>query len=190
MTSTLTKRLLGACVLVAATLVLTSLLPSPHSLPPRNPAVKRVTYDLRQPAPVEKPAQPATAASPEVTTTIPTAPVQPEPAPKAAPEHAAKSISTGTAPEPPAAAPVHKSAGERRWYVQIGIYVKLANARHSVERLKAAGIRARLDEVAFKGGTRHRVRCGPLATEAQALRLRQSVAKVGFNDARVAREAD
>lgn len=49
MNEVLGKRLLGACVLVAATLVLANLLPAPQRLPPPEAAAKHITYDLRQP---------------------------------------------------------------------------------------------------------------------------------------------
>ena len=49
MNQILAKRLLGAGVLVAVTLLLANLLPAPQSMPPPEAAAKRITYDLRQP---------------------------------------------------------------------------------------------------------------------------------------------
>ena len=81
MNEVLGKRLLGACVLVGATIVLANLLPSPQAVPPPEEHAKRVTYDLR-PVPEVAKIEPPPAPAAE-----PAAPVQPAIEPQAPPAH-------------------------------------------------------------------------------------------------------
>lgn len=92
MNEVLGKRLLGACVLVGATIVLANLLPSPQAVPPPEEHAKRVTYDLRpvpEVAKIEPPpapaAEPAVPAQPALEPQAPAHPIaQPQPKPTVA----------------------------------------------------------------------------------------------------------
>ena len=101
MNEVLAKRLLGACVLVGATIVLANLLPSPQAVPPPEEHAKRVTYDLRpvpEVAKIEPPPAPASE---------PAMPVQPAIEPQAPPTHpiveAPPKPAVAVAPKPKAA---------------------------------------------------------------------------------------
>ncbi|HZP11366.1 MAG TPA: SPOR domain-containing protein [Nevskiaceae bacterium] len=98
MNEVLTKRLLGACVLVGATIVLANLLPSPQAVPPTEEHAKRVTYDLR-PAPEVAKIEPP-----------PPAPVAEAPTPAQAPVEtpAQSALPIAEAPPKPAVAPKPK----------------------------------------------------------------------------------
>jgi cell division septation protein DedD len=75
MNEVLAKRVLGACVLVGATIVLANLLPAPQAVAPPEEHAKRVTYDLRPAQEVAK-IEPAPA---------PVAPLALPPEPQSAP---------------------------------------------------------------------------------------------------------
>jgi cell division septation protein DedD len=231
MDDVLTKRLLGACVLVVSALLLTRLLPAPHVLPEPANSAQRVIYDLRKPqfelstaqieallAPFDAaglvarwlppmPVEPVAVSiplhgpsdetrqvtvrstTPRVQTTAPAAlkpkagipaPKPPVPAkPLEAADQAPTSASGGKSSAPPSAAALGG------WFVQIGVFALEINARQSAQRLRAAGLEARILSLDTAAGPRQRVRAGPYGSREQALAARATVVSLGYPDARV-----
>jgi cell division septation protein DedD len=118
-----------------------------------------------------------TPAAPRAQPATPVLPTQPEPAPQAA----GPSPST---PEQQVAA-----AGGGGWYVQVGVFASEANANKAAKRLQDAGQPVRADRFKSQAGIRHRVRCGPFSSAAEAQSARSAVAALGFTDARMSEEA-
>jgi cell division septation protein DedD len=197
MNDVLAKRLLGACVLVGATLVLANLLPSPQALPPAEEHAKRVTYDLRQPPEVAKiESAPVVAATeqPAEQPIKPPAPPAQQIAKAAPPPHAVAVPKPAPTPKPAPVAkatPELKSAAEPRasaWYLQIGAFAQEDNATKTVAKLRDAGLQPHQDTITLKTGKRFRVRCGPFASQDEAEQGKVKAMQIGFADARVARD--
>ena len=206
MDEVLGKRILGACVLVLLALVLSSLLPQPHALPP-TVADKRVVYDLRQlkaappavppvsvapdvPAPSPKPAPPVAEAPKQPAKNPPKQPPAQEPSPSAAMTPSEAPTVQPPTPVPPAAStPAKVTPIEFSWYIQIGAFAHEGNAQLSMKRLRDAGLHPRTDVLGAGATKRYRVRCGPYPSRKQALQQQARVAKLGFADARVTGDA-
>lgn len=202
MNEVLGKRLLGACALVAVTLILANLLPDPQALPPSDQAAKRRSYDLRPapPAPerIEREAPPVVVASlPADTDPVPPpaepTPVRPKPAPPSKrPSTPPKPVTAATVepsvPKPAVAEGAGAAPSPASWYVQIGAFAREANAQNSVRRLQQAGLQVRQDTIDGKLGRRYRVRCGPFTSREDAENERLRATKLGFGDARLAQE--
>jgi rare lipoprotein A len=102
------------------------------------------------------------------------------------PVTAATGAATGAAPviTPPGSSSV---AGGR--FLQAGSFASRANAAALADRLTASGIQgASIREAQVGGRTLYRVRVGPVADDAQAVRLTEQLRSVGIPDARLAPE--
>lgn len=196
MDETLKRRVTGAAVLLAGALGLSLLLPQPGG--PREPAdgARQVIVDLTQPpltptsvappqessaggvtAPPEEPPvviETALAAlSPELSP-APTAAPQPEPtaAPPPIPESTRfKLDSRLSLPNAPPAAPAIKT---RVWFVQIGSFSDINNARQAQAKLRAEGALIIPSDTA--AGVSYRVRLGPYASKDIATAKRDRLA--------------
>jgi rare lipoprotein A len=102
------------------------------------------------------------------------------------PVTAATGAATGAAPviTPPGSSSV---AGGR--FLQAGSFASRANAAALADRLTASGIQgASIREAQVGERTLYRVRVGPVADDAQAVRLTEQLRSVGIPDARLAPE--
>lgn len=126
---------------------------------------------------------PLAAPAPPVTTqTLPESPKPAQTPPAAAPKPVA------AAPKPAAAAPkpaepVAKPAASNVGFaVQLGAFSKAADANALRDKLRAGGFSAFVEQVKTDKGTLSRVRVGPVASRADADKLKSQVAaKVGIN---------
>ncbi|MET0655677.1 MAG: SPOR domain-containing protein [Pseudoxanthomonas sp.] len=155
--------------------------------------VKAQVVTLDAPAATSaSPSQPlATAAPPPVTTQA----LPPEPAkavqtpPAAAKPVAAAPKPAATAPPMPTPAPAVKpvetpkpAASNVGFAVQLGAFSKAADANAMRDKLRAGGFSAFVEQVSTDKGTLSRVRVGPVASRADADKLKAQVAaKVGIN---------
>src|SRR5690606_34197336 len=109
-----------------------------------------------------------------------TAATTPPPAPAAKPEPASPAPAAPKPAEPPKPAPV--AAASVGFVVQLGAFSKPADATALRDRLRAQGIVAFTDTVDTDKGRLTRVKAGPVASRADADRLKAQVqAKVGID---------
>lgn len=119
------------------------------------------------PAPVKAPpAEPSRPAPPPAVATKPAAPAQTTPAQVAA-------------AKPPTA------KGGPSWWVQIGSYSDIDNARQVEVRLRELQQPAVVAPIDTAKGTLYRVRGGPYASEAQAKSAHEAIMRSGYADARM-----
>jgi hypothetical protein len=88
----------------------------------------------------------------------------------------------------------HKKAldggSHRRWFLQVSSSPEQSEAIKLVAALKAKGYRAYVVPALVRGGVWHRVRLGPLSTEAEARALRNRIVSTEqLRDAFIGREA-
>lgn len=131
-------------------------------------------------------AQPAATAAPVATQALP--PEAPKPAATPASklaEVAPKPATTTPKPEVVAAKPVDApkpAAAGVGFAVQLGAFSKASDANAMRDKLRAGGFSAFVEQVKTDKGTLSRVRVGPVASRADADRLKTQVAaKVGIN---------
>jgi len=141
-------------------------------LPSASTAAATATELPPTPAPPAKataaPAPAATGqAAPTVTSPAPTPPASPAPQPATPP--AATSV-PATAPD---SAP---AAGGVGYAVQLGAFVNAADANALRDRVRAGGFSAFVEQVRTDKGMLNRVRVGPVASRAEAERLKSQVA--------------
>lgn len=122
-------------------------------------------------------ARPTTIATPTARPTL-----APTPKPTQAPTATPKPTLAPTAPV--AAAPAAAAQGDR-WWVQIGSYSNITNAREGETRLKALGIPVFIAPIDSPNGILYRVRGGPYADKANGEKALAAVLKDGFKDARL-----
>ncbi len=127
-------------------------------------------------APTAKPTAKPTAIPTAVPTAKPTAKptLAPTPLPTLAPT---------TKPLPTAAAAA--AAEGDRWWVQIGSYSDITNAREGETRLKALGIPVFIAPIDSANGILYRVRGGPYSDKTKGEKALAAVLKDGFPDARL-----
>ena len=154
-----------------------------------------VTLDAPATTPASTSVPLAAAAPPSVTTqTLPSEPAKPTQAPPAStpkPVAAAPKPATATpataAPKPaePVAKPVESAkpaASNVGFAVQLGAFTQAADANALRDKLRAGGFSAFVEQVKTDKGTLSRVRVGPVASRADADKLKAQVAaKVGIN---------
>ncbi len=134
--------------------------PKPTAAPTPKPTVTPVA------TPKPTPSQTPTAAPTPAPTPKPT--VVPTPAPTVVPT--------------PATAP---AAAGQRWWVQIGSYADIVNAREAESRLRAMGQAVVVAPIESASGTLYRVRSGPYANEAEAQAAQTLIARSGYAEARL-----
>ena len=141
-----------------------------------------VTLDAQTttPAPTSVP-QAATAAAPITTQALP-----PEPAKQVqAPVPTAKPVAAAPKPVAPTTQPAEApkpAAATVGFAVQVGAFSKPADANAMRDKLRASGFSAFVEQVRTDKGTLSRVRVGPVASRADADKLKAQVAaKVGID---------
>lgn len=157
---------------------------------PASPAAKAPAA-ATNPAPgaaaVPPPAAVKPAAKPELSPVAPAVAVA-RPAEKSAetpPPAAAKPAPGATAPlTPKPAAPPPPRA--ETWFVQVGGFADIANARQAQDRLKAAGQASILSPIDTANGTLYRVRIGPFASREAAAPALARATSAGFAAAKLA----
>lgn len=142
--------------------------PSLRPTPSAPPAAAR-------PAPTARPT-PAVKSTPKPTampTAKPTATPTPRPTVTPAP----------TLAPTPTPAPV--AAGREVWWVQVGSYADIGNAREVESRLAALGQAVVVAPIEAAAGTLYRVRAGPYDSAARAESAHAQIARAGMTEARV-----
>ncbi|NCT72456.1 MAG: sporulation protein [Xanthomonadaceae bacterium] len=134
------------------------------------PATPAVTTQALPPEPAKPAPKPApTESKPVATTPAETKPVSP-PAPKP----------VATAPKPTEAS--KSAASDTGFAVQLGAFSNAADANALRDRARGAGFSAFVEQVRTDKGTLSRVRVGPVASRADADRLKAQVAsKIGVD---------
>lgn len=173
---------------------------APAALPPK---IEPPKAEPVKPAPAKPAAPISEAAKPAAKTEAPAKPeqVKPEPVkplaapPKTeapvAPAKPAEAPKPVEAPKPaaPAAAPVAPAskppASGGSWYVQIGGFADIGNARQAQDKVKAAGQSSVLAPIDTAKGTLYRVRAGPYASREAAQAAQDVLAGKGFPDAKL-----
>jgi cell division septation protein DedD len=149
-----------------------------------------VTLDAAAPAtPSASTSVPLAASAPSVTTqTLPESPKPTQTAPTPAPKPVAvapKPAAVAPKPAEPVAKPAETpkpAASNVGFAVQLGAFSKAADANALRDKLRAGGFSAFVEQVKTDKGTLSRVRVGPVASRADADKLKAQVAaKVGIN---------
>ncbi|MGB0218213.1 MAG: SPOR domain-containing protein [Sinimarinibacterium flocculans] len=213
MNDKLKRRLTGAAVIVLVALALAALLPEPQLAPSVEDELRVVTIPLQEEAIVEtaplddgeagtaggadSPPEivdgdgvapetpPAPASTPTARPTTrptpkPTArpPATPSPGPTPAP------AATAT-PRPLPTAAAGADAGGEIWWVQVGSYADIGNAREAESRLAALGQKVIVAPIETASGTLYRVRAGPYTSAARAQAAHEQVVRAGMPEARL-----
>lgn len=135
------------------------------------------------PAPTAEPTPVATVKPTAKPTAVPTPKATPVAKPSTTPRPQ-PTLAATTAPAPTAVAAAAGAGGDR-WWVQIGSYSDITNAREGEARLKALGIPVFIAPLESPGGILYRVRGGPYADKAKGEKALAAVLKDGFKDARL-----
>lgn len=107
----------------------------------------------------------------------------PSPVPTPSPVRVAVAAPSPTAsPTPP---PGAQTGTGTRWWVQIGSYSDIANARIVETRMRAIGQAVVIAPIDTRSGVLYRVRCGPFATEAAGSEVHVRVVAAGYPEARL-----
>lgn len=134
------------------------------------------TLELESQAPVDAFADdPARAPEPAVTQPPRQAAPPPASAPPVSTAPPAPQTSSVAAVAAPTAAAV---AADGRFLLQIGTFTRADNANQLVQRLLAAGVPARAENVTIAGSPQVRVTAGPFATRAAAEQARQDAQRL------------
>ncbi|HEU4663456.1 MAG TPA: SPOR domain-containing protein [Dokdonella sp.] len=195
----LKQRLLGAAVLIALAVIFVPMLIS-GSAPQKSAEMETSTLAI-PPAPdrefqtrvlpvdptAANPTTPAAASLPETIATVDTATAKASPPPAPAPAEVASAAPPKPAPakpEPARPQPVETAkpgpgqAANGRYYVHLGVYANVKNARDLVASLKKGGFPASAEASEYQGKPAERVRVGPFAdraaAEAARLRIKQA----------------
>lgn len=206
MNEQLKRRFTGLALIVLILFLLSWVLPKPGELPPAGDNVQRVTLDLQtsdvrseassppstpvppvieapqsaDPARIEKT---AAAAEPDIeeppppaTATVPkpaTPPLETAKPVVRNPPKAAAALPHVSSPNPAAKPAV------THWYVQLGAFSDVANARQLLEQYKAQKFPGILSPADTPKGARYRVRIGPYAKREQAADTQKRMIKAG-----------
>ena len=95
------------------------------------------------------------------------APVPPVPAASEAPSETATATATATQPSPAVEARPTTLA-RQRFYINVGLFAKEANAQNALDKLERAGLATLSSTVSTSQGERTRVRAGPFNSEQEA----------------------
>ena len=165
------RRLIGAVALLA---VLVLILPMVLDKEPR-----RATNDIV----VHIPAKENVPFNPDL------APVEAEPKPEPAPPEPVVNTPGPAVPDdaeapplPPFGKPI-KPIGERGFFVQVGVFSKVENAKSVQEKLAKNKLIAVTDRIKTSAGERTRVRLGPFASRNEADNVLSNVKRTGEKNA-------
>ncbi len=131
------------------------------------------------PVATEKPA-PTPTSTPKPT---PKPTATPVPTPVATPKPTPVPSLAPTAPPRPTAAPA--AAGREVWWVQVGSYADIGNAREVESRLAAIGQTVVVAPIDAAAGTLYRVRAGPYDSAVRAEAAHAQITGAGLAEARV-----
>ncbi len=216
MDETLKRRLVGTGLLLAAAFILVSVLPDPQLGVQGADEFQRVTIELAAPEAVTpEAAAPAPASVPDraagtdaMAASVPAQVTQaPASAPAASAEGAAPDLDGGQPaprpesapvgegarpepqPPPPAAtaAPVAAPGDGARWWVQVGSFSAIENARQAEAQLRRMGEKSLIAPIETARGTLYRVRSGPYSSESLAKAAQAQAVRSGYTDAQVVR---
>lgn len=103
------------------------------------------------------------------------------PAPSAVPTPSPVRVAVAS----PSTTPPPAAAGGARWWIQIGSYSDIANARVVETRMRAIGQAVVIAPIDTRSGVLYRVRCGPYASQAAGQEVHARVVAAGYPEARV-----
>lgn len=133
--------------------------------------------------PTAKPTLAPTAPPTQKPTPLPT--LKPTPVPTPLPTAAPTPLPSAKPLPTVASAAAAASTDGDRWWVQIGSYSDITNAREGESRLKALGIPVFIAPIDSPNGILYRVRGGPYSDKANGEKALAAVLKDGFADARL-----
>ncbi|MFC4253258.1 SPOR domain-containing protein [Sinimarinibacterium flocculans] len=138
------------------------------------------------PAPASTPtARPTTRPTPKPSARPPATPSpSPTPAPAATATPRPTPVVTAT-PRPQPTAAAGADAGGEIWWVQVGSYADIGNAREAEARLAALGQTVIVAPIETASGTLYRVRAGPYTSAARAQAAHEQVVRAGMPEARL-----
>lgn len=194
----LKRRLIGAALLLLVAFALASMVPEPRLRRAGDTELQVVAIDLDE-------QKAAAARTPADDAPLPTAVARPQAPPPvdetAGEEDSPPAIETAAlaaptpapqiAPTPPPAAtpaaPPTVMAASERWWVQIGSYSEIGNARQVETQLRALGEPVIVAPIDTAQGVLYRVRAGPYASEDRAGTAHARIVAAGHADARLIR---
>ncbi|MFA5937953.1 MAG: SPOR domain-containing protein [Sinimarinibacterium sp.] len=160
--------------------------PAPDTVRPADPGEMETAPEIESgdrsaltpPTPAATP-RPAPLASPPAAQQA----AAPTPAPTAAPTASPGQIALAS----PSASPLAsaQTGTATRWWVQIGSYSDIANARIVETRMRAIGQSVVIAPIDTRNGVLYRVRCGPYATETAGQDVHTRVVAAGYPEARL-----
>lgn len=206
MNEPLKRRMIGLLLIILLLLILSLILPQPGELPPADQSVQRVTLDLQASTvqldaalPITTPVPPVIQAAPPMAAVVqPAADAEPDievpPLSEVASPVAAKVIAPPVVtlkteqqspPKSLVAVPIKSApvlrpgASALKWYVQLGAFSDVDNARQLLQKFKVQKYSGILSPADTAKGTRYRVRIGPYATREQAADAQKRMIKTG-----------
>lgn len=125
--------------------------------------------------------------APPVPAAASAAPAQPTPSATATPVPTARPTVSATPRPTPAAipAPTGVAAYAPSWWVQVGSYADIGNAREVETRLAALGQPVIVAPIDAASGTLYRVRAGPYANAERAESAHAQIVRAGLAEARI-----
>lgn len=207
MNEQLKRRFTGLALIIFVLFLISWVLPKPGEMLPDGENVQRVTLDLKAsetiadapsltatlaPAPVEVLSHVESAVTEKVVNT-PEPDIEEVPSSELISKVSSGSVVTASpTAKPPVKKPLNaittpqvsapkaapKSA-EPHWYVQLGAFSEVGNARQLLERFKAQKYSGFLSPADTSKGTRYRVRIGPYAKREQAMGAQKRMIQAG-----------
>lgn len=104
----------------------------------------------------------------------PPPPPPPAPAPAPPPTPAPAAAAAAAAPD------ANASAQAQQYFIQVGAFAELGNARHTLAQLEALGLEAGAAPVVVKDGRLTRIRVGPFKTRAEARKAAEKIKAQGL----------
>ncbi|TJY62246.1 hypothetical protein E4T66_08475 [Sinimarinibacterium sp. CAU 1509] len=108
----------------------------------------------------------------------------PTPAPKPTPKPTPKPVPSPVPSAPPMQTP-SAAATPQQWWVQLGSFSDIENARQVETKLKTLGQAVVIAPIATTKGTLYRVRSGPFSSSGAAETAHRAVVTAGYKDARI-----
>ncbi|MES0874457.1 SPOR domain-containing protein [Sinimarinibacterium thermocellulolyticum] len=152
---------------------------APHGEPLKLSSSLSVVRSVATPPPTPSPAARPTPTATPKPTPKPTA--TPSPKPTVVPTPAA----TPTPSVTPRPTPAPAAVGAPQWWVQVGSYADIGNAREMESRLAALGQTVIIAPIEAAAGTLYRVRAGPYDSAARAEAAHAQIVRAGMTEARV-----
>lgn len=206
MNETLKRRLIGLLLIILALFILSLILPKPGEMLSADENVQRITLDIQASAvqsvalpPISSSLPPVIEAAqsepPQIQKTgVDTVPdIEEPPLPIAVSTAEDKPASLAPVPkvrlQPPSkpavaarkddSTPSKPASAEKRWYVQLGAFSDIDNARQLLQKFKAQKYSGIVSPADTPKGTRYRVRIGPYVTRERAADAQKRMIKIG-----------